>query len=77
MADIKVKIHTNTDRKSVIVDDSKTPKQVLEAEGVDFSGAQTHLDGGALDTKGMNTSFAALGITESAIMAVVIKTVNR
>lgn len=77
MPDIRVSIHTNTDRKTVIVDSSMTPKQVLEAEGVDYSTAMTHLDGSALPTEGMNKSFDAFGITDKAILAVVIKSVNR
>jgi len=77
MADIKLKIHTNSDRISTIIDSTSTPKQVLEANNVDFSSAMVHLDGGALDPRGMNTSFDGHGVTDQAIIAVVIKTVNR
>lgn len=77
MADVKVRIHTTTDRTTVIVDNAKTPKDVLSEADVDFSEAMVHLDGAALGPKDMNTSLADLGITAEGIIAVVVKTVNR
>lgn len=73
---IKVTVGTTTSRTAVIVEDSKTPKQVLEDTGVDFSAAIVHLDGSALDTKSMNTSFAELNCKETAYLIAVVKQGN-
>lgn len=73
---IQVRINTNTERKTVIVADDQTPKQVLKDNGIAFDTAVIHLDGTALTVTDMNSPFEKLGVTESAILAVVTKTVN-
>lgn len=73
---IKLRIGTNTKRTNVNVPDDFTPKKALEQEGVDYSTATVSLDGCPLSPKDMNSTFAALGITESAHLIATIKTDN-
>ena len=72
-----IKLMTNTDRVTRIVDDNKTPKQFLTDESVDFSSAQTHLDGAPLSASEMNTPFGQLlGASDTGILAVIVKLTN-
>ena len=49
---IKVIVGTNTNRRSVMVDPSRTLKSVLEENGVDYSRGGIHLDGLAVGGEG-------------------------
>ena len=70
---IKVIIGTNTNRKSIMVDPSRTLKAVLEENGIDYSTGGIHLDGLAVGGEGLNMSFADHGITEDCILIAVVK----
>lgn len=70
---IKVIVGTNTSRKSVMVDPSRTLKSVLEENGVDYSRGGIHLDGLAVGGEGINRTFAEHGITEDCILISVVK----
>lgn len=70
---IKVIVGTNTSRKSVMVDPSRTLKSVLEENGIDYSRGGIHLDGLAVGGEGINKSFAEHGITEDCILVAVVK----
>ncbi len=73
---IQVKVGTNVNRTSTVVSPEKTPKQVLDQAGIDYSKATVHLDGVALSNREMNTSLADLGVTESCILIAVTKQDN-
>ena len=70
---IKVIVGTNTNRRSVTVDPSRTLKSVLEENGVDYSRGGIHLDGLAVGGEGINRTFTEHGITEDCILISVVK----
>lgn len=70
---ISVLVGTNTNRKRITVDPSRTIKSVLEEQGIDYSTGGIHLDGLAIGGEGINKSFTDHGITESCILISVVK----
>lgn len=70
---IKVIVGTNTDRKQVTVDPSRTLKDVLDENGIDYSRGGIHLDGLAVGGEGLNRSFTDHGINEDCILISVVK----
>ena len=70
---IKVIVGTNTDRKQVTVDPSRTLKDVLDENGIDYSRGGIHLDGLAVGGEGLNKSFTDHGINEDCILISVVK----
>ena len=70
---IRVIIGTNTNRKSITVDPSRTLKDVLDENGIDYSTGGIHLDGLAVGGEGLNKSFTEHGITEDCIPIAVVK----
>lgn len=70
---IKVTIGTNTNRKEIIIDPSRTLKDVLEENGVDYSRGGIHLDGLSIGGEGLNKSFTDHGITKDCILISVVK----
>lgn len=66
-------IGSNLNRKTVIVDPSTTPKAALDANGIDYTVGNIHLDGVTLNTTDMNKTFAALGVQGKASLIVVVK----
>ena len=70
---IKVILGTNTNRKSVMVDPSRSLKSVLEEHGIDYSTGGIHLDGLAVGGEGLNKSFTDHGIVEDCILIAVVK----
>lgn len=73
---IQVKVGTNANRTTTVVSPDKTPKQILDQAGVDYSKATIHLDGVGLTTKDMNTSLEALGVKDSCYLIAVTKQEN-
>lgn len=70
---ISVLVGTNTNRKRITVDPSRSIKSVLEEQGIDYSTGGIHLDGLAIGGEGINKSFTDHGITESCILISVVK----
>lgn len=73
---VKVTVGSTMDRTEVIVSDEATPKQVLTEQKVDYSRATIHLDGAPITPAQMNTSFAKLGIVDTAMLIAVVKSDN-
>lgn len=73
---IQVTIGTNTDRKRITIDPSKTIKSVLDENEVNYAVATLHLDGATLQPGDMNKSFAEMGITDSCYLIAVVKADN-
>lgn len=73
---IRVTVGTNTSRKNVIVDNSKTLREVLEENEIDYSRANVNLDGASLNPGDMDKTFAELGITENCFLIASIKQDN-
>lgn len=74
--DIQIKVLSSTTRDTIIVSSDKTPKQVLQDQGIDYSQTTSHLDSAPLSAAEMNKTFDQLGIKESALLACVVKTTN-
>lgn len=70
---IKVIIGTNTNRKQITVDPSRTLKDVLDENSIDYSRGGIHLDGLAVGGEGLNKSFTEHGINEDCILIAVVK----
>ena len=73
---IKVTLGNNVDRKSVIVDENKTLKSVLEENSIDYSRGAMHLDGASLGAGELNKTFAELGVTEKCYLLNIAKMDN-
>jgi sulfur carrier protein ThiS len=73
---IKVTIGTNTERKEITVDNTKTIKDVLTDNGVNYTSCVVHLDGVPLGVSDLNSSFASLNITDSCSLLAVVKASN-
>lgn len=74
---IKVTVGTNTERTTIIVEPTATPKDCFAEADVDYSTAIVHLDGSSLNAAQMNSSLYTLGITgDSCYLIAVIKTEN-
>lgn len=73
---LEVFVGTNTTRHKVSVDPSRTLRDVLESEGVNYQTTTVHMDGSALKPGDMDKSFADLGVTEKCYLIAVVKTDN-
>lgn len=59
---LKLQIGTNTEKRTIIVEESATPFSTLQDEGVNTTNAVTYMSGSILDAKDMNKTFAELGV---------------
>ena len=73
---LKITVGTNTNRKTVMVSEDTTLRQVLEDNGVNYSVGQTSLDGCVLQPGDMDKTFADMGVTEKAYLVCVQKMDN-
>lgn len=73
---LKITVGTNTNRKTVMVSEDTTLRQVLEDNGINYSAGQTSLDGCVLQPGDMDKSFADMNVTEKAYLVVVQKMDN-
>ena len=76
MAMINVKLSTSTSRTNVIVDSSKTVKQILEENDINYGTCQIHLDGAPLSAYEMNDTLEDIGVTDSCYLVAVVNTKN-
>ncbi len=73
---LMIKVGNNMKRNTVMVDDAKTPRQLLEEQEIDYGIGVTTLDGAPLQRGELDKSFAELGITEKATLLNVVKADN-
>lgn len=73
---IQVKIVTNTNRRTIAVDENRTVREVLENNEVNYANAPVYIDGAPLGIGDHDKSFAELGITEKCMLTSVAKTEN-
>ena len=73
---IKVFVGNNVERKSDIVEPTKTLRQVLEANEIDYTRGVMHLDGASLEAGDLDKTFADFGITEKCFLLNVVKADN-
>lgn len=77
MAQVKVKLGTTTTRKTVIVDSSKTPRELFMENDIELTGdVSIQLDGDRLGTREMDKSLAELGVHDTAMLLAVVNTKN-
>ena len=72
----KVTLSTVDSRNSLIVEDSKTVKEILQENGVNFSTASVMIDGMTLTPDRLRQSLADLGATGECTIATVVKMDN-
>jgi hypothetical protein len=73
---LQITVGTNTNRKVVMIPEDYTLRQCLEENGINYSAAQTSLDGCVLQPGDMDKTFAEMGITEKAYLVSVQKMDN-
>jgi hypothetical protein len=73
---IKVTIGTNTERKTVTVDNNESIKKVLTDNAVNYASCVIHLDGMPLNVSELNGTFADLNITDECSLLAVVKASN-
>lgn len=73
---IKVIVGNNVERKSDIVEPTKTLRQVLEANEIDYTRGVMHLDGASLAAGDLDKTFVDFGITEKCFLLNVVKADN-
>lgn len=73
---VKVTVGNNVNRKTVIVSENTTLRQVLEDNNVDYSRGTMHLDGSTLNPGELDKTFAEIGITEKCYLLNVVKADN-
>lgn len=70
---IKVIIGTNTNKETKIVEESRTPRELLEEVEVDYSRGTLNLDGATLKPGDLDRTFAELGIKEKCYLISIVK----
>ena len=73
---LKITVGTNTNRKTVMVSEDTTLRQVLEDNDVNYSVGQTSLDGCVLQPGDMDKTFADMGVKERCFLVSVSKMDN-
>lgn len=73
---IKIIVKSNTTSKSIIADENRTLRSILEEAGVDYSVGTTSLDGVSLPAGGIDKTFADYGVTEKCYLMNVAKMDN-
>lgn len=73
---ISVRIVTNTNRKTIVIDPNYTIRQALEANEVNYAETPVYLDGSPLQAGDHDKTFTEIGITEKCILTAVKKTEN-
>lgn len=70
---IKCTIGTNTKRTAVMVNPADSIKSVLNANGIDYSYGNIHLDGLTISGQDLEKSFAEHGVTDACYLISVVK----
>lgn len=73
---IKVTVGNNLSRKAVIVSETSTLREILEANEVNYNTGMTSLDGATLAPGDIDKTFADFGITEKCYLLNVVKADN-
>lgn len=73
---VQVKLSTNTQRKTITVDQNTTIRSILEENGIDYSRTPVYIDGAALQVGDMDKTLADCNIVDRCIIAAIVKTDN-
>lgn len=68
-----VTIVTNGTKNTIPAASTKTPREILTENGVDFSAAQATLDGTILTPDKLNMTLADLGVKDACFLTCVAK----
>lgn len=67
---VKVTLITNNPRKTVFVPETKTVKQILDENEVNYGSAATAVDGATLSAGEINMTLAELGVEDKVVISV-------
>lgn len=73
---IQIRISTNDIRKTIIVDENSTIRQVLENNDINYATTAVLLDGGTINPGQFDQTFKEFNISEKCILSTVVKTNN-
>lgn len=73
MAMISLRVGSNTDISTIIVEDTMTPNEVFAAQSITYESAIVYLSGASVSPNQMNKSFADMGISGEASLVAVVK----
>ena len=73
---VQVKLSTNTQRKTITVDQNTTIRSILEENSIDYSRTPVYVDGAALQVGDMDKTLNECGITDRCMIAAIVKTDN-
>ena len=73
---VKVLVGTSTEKQNVVVPESKTLKETLQENNVDYSVAQVYLDGATLNSGELEKTFEDFDIKEECMLIAVVKQAN-
>lgn len=70
---IQVTLGTNTDREKILVDPSKTIREVLEENHIEYASGAVRLDSSPVSGSELDKSFEEHGVSEKCYLIVVVK----
>lgn len=70
---INITVGSNTSRRKVMADESKTVADLLREENIDFSTSTIYVDGGTLKAGETNKTIGELGLTDDSTIIAVVK----
>lgn len=73
---VRVTISNNTTRKTEIINEDKTIREVLDAAQINYAATTVHLDGSPLRPGDMDKSFGDFGISEACYLTAIVKADN-
>lgn len=73
---VRVIVSNNTSRKTEIVNENKTIREILDAAQINYAATTVHLDGSPLRPGDMDKTFGDFGIAESCYLTAIVKADN-
>lgn len=73
---VRVIVSNNTSRKTEIVNENKTIREVLDDAQINYATTTVHLDGSPLRPGDMDKTFSDFGIAESCYLTAIVKADN-
>lgn len=70
---IKIIVGPNTNTKEVIISPERTPRQILEEQGINYSVGGISLDGISIGGPKLDETFGQLGVKEKAYLISTVK----
>lgn len=70
---IQVTLGTNTDRTKILADPSKTPREILEENNIEYASGNIRLDSNPIGGSELDMSLNELGVNEKCYLIVVVK----